>query len=60
MSDSVKLVPLNTFKLSNIFNEGSKAQLLLWIFFAIHVSCLSLLCCLVRFLQPCDHQLRKG
>ena len=36
----------------------SKAILLLWILFAICVSCLS--CCLVCSLQPCGHLLGKG
>ena len=34
-------------------------MLLLWILFVIYVSWLSLLCCLVRSLQPCDHLIGK-
>ena len=45
---------------SNCFTFRSKAVLLLWILFAIYVSCLSLLCCLVCCLQPYDHLLGKG
>ena len=40
-----------------IFADHSKAVLLLWILFAIYVSCLFLLCCLVCSMQPCDHLL---
>ena len=48
------------FKPSSIFNDRSPAGLLLWIFFVIYVSCLSLLCCLVCSLQHCDHLLEKA
>ena len=40
----VRLIPLNKFKPSSIFT----AEFLLCILFIIYVSCLSLLCCLVR------------
>ena len=44
---------------SHIFFTGnSKAMLLLWILFAIYVSCLS--CFPVCSLQPCGHLLGKG
>ena len=33
---------------------------LLWVRFVIYVSCLSLVCCLVCSLQPCNHLLGKG
>ena len=57
----VRLVPFNMFKpSSNFFADHSKAVLLLWILFEIHVSCLSLLCGLVCSLQPCDHLLGEG
>ena len=36
-----------------IFTDRFKVVLLLWIFFVIYVSRLSLLCCLVYSLQPC-------
>ena len=41
------------------FADHSKAVLLLLIFYAIYVSYLSLLCCLVCSLPPCDHLLGK-
>ena len=45
---------------SVLFNDRSKAVLLLWILFVIYVSCFSFLCCRVCLLQPCDHLLGKG
>ena len=47
----MELTPFNIFKSGN-FSDRSKAVLLLWILFAIYVSCLSLLCCLVCSLRP--------
>ena len=42
-----------------IFTDHSMAELLLWIFFVTHVSCLS--CYLVVYLlQSCGHLLGKG
>ena len=48
-----RLVLLNMFK-------PSKAVLLLWIIFVIFISRLSLLYCLVCYLQLCDHLLVKS
>ena len=42
-----------------IFADRSKAMLFLWILFVSHVTCLSLLCCLVCSLQPCGHLLGR-
>ena len=42
------------------FTDHSKAVLLLWILLVIYVSCVSLLCCFVCSLQPCNHLLGKG
>ena len=59
----MRLLPLYMFKPSSymyIFTDSSKVVLLLWILFVIYVLCLSLLCCLVYFLQACDHLLGKG
>ena len=39
--------------------DRSKAVLLFWIIFVACVSCLSFLCCLVCFLQPCGDLLGK-
>ena len=55
----MRLVPLGVFGPSNKFCERSRAVLLLWIFFVIYVSRLSLLCCLVCFLRPCGRLLGK-
>ena len=41
------------------FTDHSKAVIFVDPF-VICVSCLSLLYCLIRFLQPCNHLLRKG
>ena len=51
---------ITIMKPSIIFTDHSKAVLLLVIVFAICVLCLSLLCCLVCSLHPCDHLLGKG
>ena len=53
----VRLVPWNWFMPSSKTNltDRSKAVLLLWVIFAIDVSCLS--CCLVCSLLPCDYLL---
>ena len=57
----VRLVPFKIFKSSlDFFADGSKAVLLLLIFFVIYVSCLSLLSCLVCSLQPCDHLWKRS
>ena len=57
----VGLVPLSMLKpSSNVFTDRSKAVHLLWILFVIYVSCLSLLCYLVCFLQHFGHLLGKG
>ena len=50
---------LNHVKPSSILTGRSKAALILWILFVICVSCLSLLCRVVCFLQPCDNLLGK-
>ena len=56
----MRLVPLNVFKPpSDLFADRSKA-VFFGLFFLIYVSCLSLLCCLVCSLQPCDHLTGKG
>ena len=56
----VRLAQWNWFKPSSkdIFTDSSKAVLLLWVNFAINVSCLS--CCLVCLLLPSCHLLGKG
>ena len=56
----VRLVPWNMLKPSSIFADRSKGLLVLWIILFIYVSCLSLLCCRVCFLQPYLHLLGKG
>ena len=57
-----KVGTLNMFKTFRYFTDRFMAVLLLWIFFAIYVSRLSLLYmyCLVCSLQLCDHLLGKG
>ena len=42
---------------SEVFADRSKMESLLWILFNIYFSCLSVSCCLVSSLQPCDHLL---
>ena len=54
------LVPLNMFMPPVTFTDSSKAVLLLWIFFVINVSCLSLLCYLVCSLQTWGPLLGKA
>ena len=57
----VRLVLLKISLSPPVFFSGhSKVVLLLWILFVIYVSCLSLLCCLVCFLQLGDCLLGKG
>ena len=54
-------MPLNMFKpSSNVFTDSSKAVVLCGSFLLFMFRVLSLLCCLVRSLQPCDHLLGKG
>ena len=49
------------FKPSSIFlTDRSKVVLLLWINFVICVSYLSLLCCVVCSLQPCDYLMGRA